>query len=246
MHERKQPRLTRSDKVLALLRNYPWVAVCVSGTLAATAYAAAAHSPLIEPTVIPPSAIDAGVPFLPWAAWPYATYALLLPALVLLASRLAGFERVIAAAVSTAFANAAVYLVWPTRLQARTEAPAGTLLALIQQLDTTLCAIPSGHVSLPMAITTAALVVSGDARGLAARRWRRVSACFLVWTIVLAASTLLTKQHYLVDAVSGAMFGLAVGIFVAARRFTSAAGATEQAHPSGSSPRLDSVAGGCV
>jgi len=81
-----------------------------------------------------------------------------------------------------------------------------------------------------------------------------VSRIFL-WTIVLTASTLLTKQHYLVDAVTGATFGLVMGIIVAARRFTSAAavchirvqvGAPEQAHASGSSPRLDSVAGGCV
>ena len=218
----------------------------MSGTLAATLYAAAAHNPLVEPVVVAPSAFDAAVPFLPWAAWPYVTYLLLLPSLVLLALRLPAFERVVATAMSTALANAMVYLVWPTRLDVRTEAPGGTLLALIQQLDTTLCAIPSGHVSLPMAITTAALVVSRDVRGVAARRWLMVSSGFLVWTIVLAASTLLTKQHYLIDAVAGAMFGLLMGIMIPALGLTSAAGAPGPAHASGSSSRLDSVAGGCV
>lgn len=246
MRARNQLSLSPTDRLLALLKRHPWIAISVSGTLAGAVYAAAAHNPLTEPVVIPPSAFDAWVPFVPWMAWPYATYLLLLPTLVLLTSRLAGFERVITAAMSTALANAAVYLIWPTSLDVRTEAPAGTLLALIQQLDTTLCAIPSGHVSLPMAITTAALVVSTDAGGTAARRWRQVSCAFFWWTMLLAASTLLTKQHYVIDAATGAAFGLVVGIIVATRRFTSAVAAPDQAHSSGSTPRLDSVAGGCV
>jgi membrane-associated phospholipid phosphatase len=238
-----QLNISSRDKLTRLLARHPWIAVSVSGTLASSIYTIAAHSPLSDPAVIRASAMDAAVPFLPWAAWPYATYVLVLPTLVLLASRLVAFERVLVAAMSTALSNAAVYLAWPTQLEMRTDAPAGTLLALIQRLDTTLCALPSGHVSLPMAIATAALLVSFDVHGHVARRWQLLSAFFLMWTIVLAASTLLTRQHYVVDAAAGAAFGMLVGIIAAARRFTSPVGAPESAHASGSQGRLDSVCG---
>ena len=195
----------------------------VSGTLASLIYTLAAHSPLSDPMVIRATLIDHAVPFLPWAAWPYATYILVLPALVLLASRLAAFDRVLTAAISTTLSNAAVFLAWPTQLDMRTVAPEGTLLALIQALDTTRCAVPSGHVSLPMAIATAALLVSFNVHTRLARRWRLLSSAFFVWTIVLAASTLLTRQHYVIDAAAGAAFGAVVGIITAARRFSSPA-----------------------
>jgi membrane-associated phospholipid phosphatase len=246
VHAPRQLSLSPTHTLNAFIRHHPWITVAVSGTLAGTMYTVAAHAPLAEPIVISPAAIDARVPFLPWAAWLYATYLLVLPTLVLLASRLAAFERVLTAAMTTALSNAAIYIAWPTRLDMRTEAPAGTLLALIQQLDTTLCALPSGHVSLPMAITTAALLVSLGVNRPAARRWQLLSTAFFVWTIVLAVSTLLTRQHYVVDAAAGAAFGVLMGIFVAARRFTSPVGVPAPARPGRSSNRLDSAVGGCV
>jgi membrane-associated phospholipid phosphatase len=46
------------------------------------------------------------------------------------------------------------------------------------------------------------------------RWWRWVAAGFAVWTVLLGASTLLTRQHYVVDALAGAVFGAAVAATV--------------------------------
>lgn len=191
---------------------YPWVLLAVVGLLAGVLYGCAAHLPLMTPVVIPEGAIDRRIPFVPEAAWAYATYALLLPVLVLTARRLRHFERVFTAGAAAALVNAVIYVVWPTQLESRTEAPHGTLLWLIQQVDTTLCALPSGHVSLPTAITAATALTSLEGPRTDARRWRALTAIFLPWTFVLAVSTLLTKQHFAIDVVAGASLGLATAL----------------------------------
>lgn len=109
--------------------------------------------------------------------------------------------------------NAIVYILFPTALAARTPAPLGTLLAAIQAMDTTLCALPSGHVSLPTALAASAWVAAADHGGYR-RWWRWVATVFGVWAVLLGASTLLTRQHYAVDALAGAVFGAAVAATV--------------------------------
>ena len=191
---------------------YPWTLISVGGSAAGLLYAAAAHAPRSAPRIIYPSAVDGFIPFVPAAAWIYATYLLLLPALVLVAARLVEFPAAIRTAVGTALLNAAVYNIWPTRIATRTVAPDGSLLSLIQALDTPLCAIPSGHVSLPTAIACSASLLAVRSTPEAQRAgWTRVSAMFALWALALAASTLLTSQHYAVDAAAGALFGLCCG-----------------------------------
>jgi len=187
----------------------PWTFISIGGSTAGLLYAAAAHAPRRAPRIVHPSALDSLIPFLPAAAWIYATYVLLLPALVLLAARLVDFPAAVRTAVGTALVNAAVYNLWPTRIAARTDAPDGTLLSLIQRLDTPLCAMPSGHVSLPVAIACSATLIGMRASpGYERDAWTRVSAIFGLWAAALAISTLLTGQHYAVDGITGALFGL--------------------------------------
>jgi len=177
-------------------------------------YALATRAPHSAPIVIEASAIDGLIPFAPSAAFVYATYFLLVPVLIVLARRQPGFGDVFAVTLGCGLANAIVYYVVPTRIAERMVAPDGSLLAIIQHLDTPLGAIPSGHVALPAVIATAALLVSFRARrdSETARFWRRAAAAFAAWTAALAASTLLTKQHVAVDIVAGLAFGLAVGV----------------------------------
>jgi membrane-associated phospholipid phosphatase len=196
------------ESLTMFVREKAWWLLAAHGLLAALLYGIAAHHPISEPLIVHPSAIDHWIPFVPAAAWLYATYLGLLPAL-LLARRTPGFTTVFVAGTLCAILNAIVYILFPTALAARSPAPPGTLLALVQALDTTLCALPSGHVALPSALTASAWVAASDHAGHR-RWWRSVAAGFAVWTVVLAASTLLTRQHYLIDALAGAVFGVAV------------------------------------
>jgi fatty acid desaturase len=167
----------------------------------------ATRAPYRAPMVIPPSVIDGFIPFVPAAAIVYATYAFLLPALIATARQIPGFVEVLAVAMGCGFANAIVYNVVPTRIPERSIAPAGSVLAIIQQLDTPLAAFPSGHVALPAAIATAALITAGSSPAVTVPFWRRTAVAFALWTAGLAASTLLTKQHVVVDIVAGVVFG---------------------------------------
>jgi fatty acid desaturase len=172
-------------------------------------YMLATRAPYRTAIVIAPATLDSAIPFVPAAALAYATYALLLPVLIATARRTPGFAEVFAVGMGGGIANAIVYNVVPTRIAERTAAPDGSLLAIIQQLDTPLAAFPSGHVALPAAIATAALIVAGQNRVDTARFWRRGTLAFTAWTAMLAASTLLTKQHVAIDIVAGLAFGIA-------------------------------------
>lgn len=193
------------------VRRYAWWLLAAHGISAAALYSLAAHHPIRDPWIVHPSALDGQIPLIPAAAWLYATYILLLPALVAAARHRPGFDRVFVTGTVCALANAVIYILFPTSLDARTHAPAGTLLAAIQALDTTMCALPSGHVALPTSLAVAAYL-SSRADGAGREAWRRSSGLFAVWTALLALSTVLTKQHYVVDVVAGALYGTAVAV----------------------------------
>ncbi len=210
---------------LRLAGNRPWQVLTAHTLLTSVLYVLASHAPYTAPLVVTPSALDRKIEFAPAAAAPYLTYVFLLPLLVLLARALPGFARVFTATVGCALVNLMLYLAVPTRLAARPAAPAGTLLAFIQHIDPPFCAMPSGHVSVPVAMALAAQLVARPAGRSHARRWRWLAALFSSWTAVLAASALLTKQHYLVDVLSGAALGAlsAIGLVGWGRRRVSSA-----------------------
>jgi len=182
----------------------------------AVIYLLATHAPWRPPLIIEPFALDAHVPMVPAAAWIYITYAFLFPALIVLAQNRDGFGKVFATGLACGLANALIYFSVPSRISIRPPAPDGSLLGLIQSLDTPLGALPSGHVALPASIAVACLLASLRLRGKRqedyfqghASFWRRMAAGFALWTALLAASTLFTKQHYVPDATSGLAFGI--------------------------------------
>jgi len=96
------------------------------------------------------------------------------------------------------------FVAWPVSTQAL-RASAGSLdptrfsewgVALLYHLDPPVNSFPSGHVAFS---TVAAL---------AARRvWSRYGIPAALWWTAIAISTCLTKQHYVVDVVAGALLG---------------------------------------
>ena len=200
-----------SAAVSSFVSRYAWWLLAAHGAAASLLYSVAAHYPIRVPWIVPSSRLDAQIPMLPWSAWVYASYVLLLPALVLFGRHRPGFARIFATGVSCALLNALIYILFPTSLAERTIAPAGTLLATIQALDTTLCALPSGHVALPTSLTVAAWLLSRTHHA-----WSRATYVLIPWTVALSASTLLTKQHYIVDVAAGAAYGTLVAASVAA------------------------------
>ena len=196
-----------------MIRRRPWQALGTYAMLVGALYALATRAPYRPPLVIEPSALDGLIPFVPSAAWIYVTYALLLPALIVLGRHRQHFGDVLAIVMGCGLANAIVYNVVPTSIAQRTAAPDGSLLALVQRFDTELAAIPSGHVALPATIALAAALVALRRGSKAFRFWLGTAALFGLWTAAIAASTLLTKQHVAVDVLAGLLFAAPMASF---------------------------------
>jgi hypothetical protein len=205
---------TRLRYVLTWFHMRPWRAWIGYMVLVTGLYLLATRCPQRGPLVVEPGAIDALMPFVPAAAYVYATYALLLPVLIVVAARRRHFGGVFAVAMGCGLSNAVLYNLMPTCIARRTDAPVGSLLETIQRLDTTLGAVPSGHVALPAAVATAALMLAMRGAGAGASTfWARAAAAYTLWTVALTASALLTAQHYVIDVVAGLAFGTSVAGF---------------------------------
>jgi fatty acid desaturase len=194
-----------------MLRDRPWQAWGTYTLSTIGLYTLASRAPLWTPLKIHAGRLDELVPLLPPAAFVYVTYLLLVPALILLARNRDRFNEVLAVTLACGLLNALVFNLLPTEIAGRSWAPAGSLLALVQRLDTPRCALPSGHVALPASIAAAAVVLwrrGGEDAGF----WRRAALILSSWTIALAASTLLTKQHFVPDVATGLGFGVGVAV----------------------------------
>tara|TARA_R100000008_G_scaffold34486_1_gene19502 strand:- start:4042 stop:4416 length:375 start_codon:yes stop_codon:yes gene_type:complete len=71
------------------------------------------------------------------------------------------------------------------------------LLHLTQQLDAASNTFPSGHVAFSWLMYFAARQTK------MAREWPTVSYVFMLWAIGISLSTLVIKQHFVVDVLSG-------------------------------------------
>jgi membrane-associated phospholipid phosphatase len=74
-------------------------------------------------------------------------------------------------------------------------------------MDTPANCCPSLHVST--AFLTAFIFIDSSSEGGVRRERRGYLAIYLVWAFAIAVSTLTTKQHYLVDVVTGFVLALA-------------------------------------
>ena len=219
----------RVQQLSALSAARPWQALLAYTVVASAGYWLASHAPYMEPIVIRRGPVEAAIAVAPWAVFPYASYALLLPVFILSARKLASFERVFVSALACGLLNIAGYLIVPTVLEVRPEAPANTLLATLQRLDPPFCALPSGHVALPVAIAIgAALAATTERAQREARRWRGLAMGFSTWALLLAASAVLTGQHYVVDVITGFALGALVASFGAALRRSQTIGRARQ------------------
>ncbi len=187
----------------AIVRERPWTVLMMYLVASAPLYFVVSRMALYTPFAIGPTAVDAWIPLLPWTAFPYLTYFLLLPSIVWFGTGRPGLDRVFLTGMACIFCNLSVNVLLPTEVSPRLgpEVAPGTLLALILAQDGTLCALPSGHVSLPVALAVSARAVG----------WR-VWPVYAVWAAVLFVCTLTTGQHYSPDPVAGALFGFGVAV----------------------------------
>ena len=162
--------------------------------------------------LLPLTALDRAVPFLPWTGWIYATvYPFpLLAAAIVRDDR--GIRTLLAAFIAVTTVCFVIFLAYPT-VYPRPLLTGGGLaawpLALIYRIDLPRNCLPSGHV-------TAAFLTA-----FSVRRCRpRLGAVLFFWAAVISVSTLTTKQHYFWDVAAG--FLLSAAGYEAARLYFAA------------------------
>ena len=159
-----------------------------------------------DAVMLPLTAADRLIPFWPWTGWIYASvYAFLAIAFVGMRD-LAVASRFLYACLFAQLVAAAVFVAFPTvyprelfPLPYGAAANDAALVGFWRSLDTPANCFPSLHVS-----TCVLCLAACEAGPL--RRFRHVAG---VVAVLLVASTLTFKQHFVVDLVGGVALGLA-------------------------------------
>lgn len=160
--------------------------------------------------------IDRLIPLYPWTVIPYLGGTLLfilLPVWATFRARAGEFEAYTVSVLLAAIVSYVVYIVFPTfviRPESLPQDVFSKIVTVLYQADRAYNAAPSGHAFY-------ALVSF-----LYLRRWApRYKLTWLVFILLVLASTVLTKQHYVLDLVSGLALGAlayAAGRFIQGKR----------------------------
>ncbi len=157
------------------------------------------HFPIFPPRLLPMTAIDQWVPLLPVTFWIYASVYFLIPVVYFLHDSSENLNKFFYSFFSVQLFSCTVFLLWPTAyprelfpLPEGLDPLTAGIANLIRGLDEPLNCCPSLHVS---SIVLMSLIHLDHDR-------KRFPALF-GWAMAITVSTLTTKQHYLVDVISG-------------------------------------------
>jgi membrane-associated phospholipid phosphatase len=157
--------------------------------------------PHAQVTTMPVTWLDGAIPMQWWAWVPYLSlwfYTCLPPALLPNLRQLLYYGLGVG---STCLVGLVCFYLWPTIVPAF-DMPAGAGLALLAGVDTAGNACPSLHVAIAV---FSAFWLDHQLRSVAAgRSWRMGN---WAWCLLIAYSTLATKQHVVLDVLGGVLLG---------------------------------------
>lgn len=160
------------------------------------------RQPAYPVTVMPLTAVDAWVPFLPWMLVPYLSlwvYVGIAPGL------LRSFRPLLVYGLwsgALCLAGLALFHFWPTQippLAVQTTAPG---FALLQGIDAAGNACPSMHVAISV---FTGLWIERTLRFIGAPGWLR--AINVLWLLAICISTVAVRQHVALDVLGGVLLG---------------------------------------
>lgn len=196
-----------TSRLLNFAERHPWWLFLAYFIVTACFYQLALRAPFGTPTMVPALSWDHAIPLVPWTAWIYLSYFALMPSWVVATRRHPEPRtgaRLLLAGMLVVVGNLAINNLVPTEMTRvlSPEGAGGWPLSAVIAGDTPRAALPSGHVALPTALTVLAFVGRLRSRGL-----------YALWAALLTASVLTTRQHVLLDAIAGLVYGsLGAGI----------------------------------
>jgi membrane-associated phospholipid phosphatase len=184
------------------------LAVVIGTGVHALAYFLANHFPRREATELAMTAVDRTVPFLPWTVFLYVSdYVLVILSFLLCRSRESALRFFCAQMSVILFATVlhwAVPIAFPRELYPLPpdlSMPPRLVMTFVRGVDAATSCVPSLHVADSM---LAAFMM---------RRERpKLFPWLMTWAVAIAVSTLTTKQHYLVDVLTGTALALVAAI----------------------------------
>jgi hypothetical protein len=172
------------------------------------AYLHLLHHPAFAVTTMPVTAIDRLIPFQPSALFVYLTLWVYVGAGPGLQRNWPELIACGAWIVAMCLTGLAIFYLWPTRVPPlQLDVSGFTGFALLQGIDAAGNACPSMHVA---AATFTVVRVAHVLRQAGTPAW--VHGVNATWFAAIAYSTLAIKQHVLLDAVAGALLGVAFAL----------------------------------
>jgi membrane-associated phospholipid phosphatase len=176
----------------------------VTFVVAAGVYLISNHYPIFEPRMLPMTAWDQAIPFLPHTVWIYVSEYVYFIIIYALCREVLNMNRYVYAVLAIQFVSVAIFWAWPTTYPRHLFPLPDSLDHLTHWLFSSLrvgdspnnCA-PSLHVS---SVMLCAFLFFNEQRE---KLW-----IFVTWGTLISLSTLTTKQHYIVDVVSGFMMAI--------------------------------------
>jgi membrane-associated phospholipid phosphatase len=148
--------------------------------------------------------LDRKIPYAPIFALAYfSTYVFVLQPFFIL-SDARQFHWMLTSFISISVLSSLIHATVPSKIERVEQVNAGGLsgwmLALFQKTCKPYGNFPSMHVGLSVPVVAANFMAGGPAIG----------GVMLVWAVLIAVSTLFTKQHYILDVLAGVAGGLVV------------------------------------
>jgi membrane-associated phospholipid phosphatase len=190
--------LTKQNKYF-----YSALWVLIGGTL----YLTSNHNPIFPPQLLPMSAFEKSIPFIPWTYWIYSSEMFLFFSVYIVCKDLVNANKYLYSFLAVQITSVCIFMLWPTTYP-RDLFPMPTdidhLTAIcfgnLRSVDNPNNCFPSLHVS---SVFLSSFVYLDEQR--------EKFPFFFGWAVLIAISTLTTKQHYIADVVSG--LGLAIVMY---------------------------------
>lgn len=171
----------------------------IAFSLAAVFYMPPNHFPWFTPRLLPMTAIDNAVPFLPYTFWIYTSEYLFFAAIYLACKSMTNLNKFLYSFVLLQIVSSFIFWFWPTTyprelfpLPDSLDSFTLRMFSGLRVADSPNNCCPSLHVS---SVYLSSFIYLDDER--------KKFPLFFMWATAIAISTLTTKQHYLVDVITG-------------------------------------------
>lgn len=162
------------------------------------------HYPILEPRLLSMTALDRAIPFLPWTVWVYVSEYVYFIVIYLLCREPINMNRYVSAVLAIQVLSVLIFTLWPTTyprdlfpLPANLDPTTTWLFSTLRAGDAPTNCCPSLHVS---SVFLCGFLFLNEQRR---RLW-----FFMLWATLIGASTLTTKQHYVIDVVTGLLMAI--------------------------------------